>query len=133
MVAKCDNKEWGYGYDASVGEYTDLMKSGVLDPAKVGCKHWCSPLPSTRTACVSVCITRVSADSSYRNRGTAYSWEKVEGMQAMLCDVRGSLGHFPWAPESKTLRSLRDTVMPASTILFRLPRLIGLHILVNDR
>lgn len=36
MVAKCENKEWGYGYDASAGEYNDLLESGVLDPAKVG-------------------------------------------------------------------------------------------------
>lgn len=35
MVAKCENKEWGYGYDAAVGEYNDLLESGVLDPAKV--------------------------------------------------------------------------------------------------
>lgn len=35
VVAKCENKEWGYGYDAAVGEYNDLLESGVLDPAKV--------------------------------------------------------------------------------------------------
>lgn len=35
VVAKCENKDWGYGYDAAIGEYNDLLESGVLDPAKV--------------------------------------------------------------------------------------------------
>lgn len=39
VVAKCENKEWGFGYDAATGEYTDLLKSGVIDPAKVHQRH----------------------------------------------------------------------------------------------
>lgn len=35
VVAKCDNKEWGFGYNAANSEYCDLLKAGVLDPAKV--------------------------------------------------------------------------------------------------
>lgn len=35
VVAKCDDQEWGYGYNAASSEYGDLLKGGVLDPAKV--------------------------------------------------------------------------------------------------
>lgn len=35
VVAKCESKDWGYGYDAALGEYNDLLETGVLDPAKV--------------------------------------------------------------------------------------------------
>lgn len=35
VVAKCENKEWGYGYNAANAEYCDLLEAGVLDPAKV--------------------------------------------------------------------------------------------------
>ena len=35
VVAKCENKDWGYGYNAATGEYLDLLVAGVLDPAKV--------------------------------------------------------------------------------------------------
>lgn len=35
VVAKCENKDWGYGYNAANSEYCDLLEAGVLDPAKV--------------------------------------------------------------------------------------------------
>lgn len=35
VVAKCENKDWGYGYNAANSEYCDLLEGGVLDPAKV--------------------------------------------------------------------------------------------------
>ncbi|CAB1116674.1 HSP60 [Ectocarpus sp. CCAP 1310/34] len=35
VVAKCENKDWGFGYNAANSEYCDLLKAGVLDPAKV--------------------------------------------------------------------------------------------------
>ena len=30
-----DNKDYNYGYDASKDEYTDMIKSGIIDPTKV--------------------------------------------------------------------------------------------------
>ncbi|MDR0552471.1 MAG: chaperonin GroEL [Holosporales bacterium] len=30
-----DNSNFNYGYDASKGEYTDMLKSGIIDPTKV--------------------------------------------------------------------------------------------------
>jgi chaperonin GroEL len=30
-----DNNDFNYGYDASKGEYTDMLKSGIIDPTKV--------------------------------------------------------------------------------------------------
>jgi len=30
-----DSKEYAYGYNAATGEYGDLVKQGVIDPAKV--------------------------------------------------------------------------------------------------
>jgi chaperonin GroEL len=30
-----ENAEYGYGYDAQSGEYKDLVKAGIIDPAKV--------------------------------------------------------------------------------------------------
>lgn len=38
MVAKCQDKEPAFGYNAATGEYEDLIKAGVLDPAKVLCR-----------------------------------------------------------------------------------------------
>lgn len=35
VVAKCENEDWGYGYNAANSEYGDLLTGGVLDPAKV--------------------------------------------------------------------------------------------------
>ncbi|CAM9904018.1 unnamed protein product, partial [Scytosiphon promiscuus] len=35
VVAKCENKEWGFGYNAANAEYCNLLEAGVLDPAKV--------------------------------------------------------------------------------------------------
>ncbi|CAN0053718.1 unnamed protein product, partial [Ectocarpus sp. 4 AP-2014] len=35
VVAKCENKDWGFGYNAANSEYCDLLEAGVLDPAKV--------------------------------------------------------------------------------------------------
>jgi chaperonin GroEL len=29
------NKDTNYGYDARAGEYTDMVKKGVIDPTKV--------------------------------------------------------------------------------------------------
>ncbi len=31
----CENKEANYGFDAEREEYSDLVKAGVIDPAKV--------------------------------------------------------------------------------------------------
>ena len=30
-----DRDEYNYGYDAQTGEYNDLVKPGIIDPAKV--------------------------------------------------------------------------------------------------
>ena len=30
-----DNKEFGYGYDASTGEFVNLIDTGIIDPTKV--------------------------------------------------------------------------------------------------
>ena len=30
-----ENKDINYGYNASTGEYVDMMKSGIIDPTKV--------------------------------------------------------------------------------------------------
>ena len=35
VVAKCENQDWGFGYNAATGEYLNLLEAGVLDPAKV--------------------------------------------------------------------------------------------------
>jgi chaperonin GroEL len=35
VAEKCRNKPYGYGYNAATDTYEDLLKSGVLDPAKV--------------------------------------------------------------------------------------------------
>mmetsp|Transcript_58154 Transcript_58154/g.138415 ORF Transcript_58154/g.138415 Transcript_58154/m.138415 type:complete len:625 (-) Transcript_58154:110-1984(-) len=35
VVFKCRGKEFGFGYNAAVKEFQDLMESGVVDPAKV--------------------------------------------------------------------------------------------------
>ena len=35
VADKCRNKPFGFGYNAATDTYEDLLKSGVLDPAKV--------------------------------------------------------------------------------------------------
>jgi chaperonin GroEL len=30
-----ENKEYNFGYNAQTGEYVDMMKAGIIDPAKV--------------------------------------------------------------------------------------------------
>lgn len=35
VVEKCKGKPFGFGYNAAVGRYEDLLETGVLDPAKV--------------------------------------------------------------------------------------------------
>ncbi|TDB73500.1 chaperonin GroEL [Micromonospora sp. KC723] len=35
VVQKVAGKEWGHGLDAAIGEYVDLVKSGIIDPVKV--------------------------------------------------------------------------------------------------
>ena len=30
-----NNKQWGFGYDAKIDKFTDLLKSGVIDPTYV--------------------------------------------------------------------------------------------------
>ena len=30
-----ENKDYNFGYNAQTGEYVDMMKSGIIDPAKV--------------------------------------------------------------------------------------------------
>jgi len=35
VAEKCRNKPFGYGYNAATDTYEDLLKTGVLDPAKV--------------------------------------------------------------------------------------------------
>jgi chaperonin GroEL len=35
VVEKCRNQPFGFGYNAAIDKYEDLMASGVLDPAKV--------------------------------------------------------------------------------------------------
>ena len=30
-----ENKDYNFGYNAQSGEYVDMMKSGIIDPAKV--------------------------------------------------------------------------------------------------
>lgn len=52
VVAKCENKEWGFGYNAANSEYCDLLAAGVLDPAKV----FIGPLRDVNKTCVGVLI-----------------------------------------------------------------------------
>ncbi|MFU8871842.1 chaperonin GroEL [Micromonospora sp. SL4-19] len=35
VVQKVAGQEWGHGLDAAVGQYVDLVKSGIIDPVKV--------------------------------------------------------------------------------------------------
>ena len=35
MVEKVRNLEVGHGLDAATGEYVDMIKAGIIDPAKV--------------------------------------------------------------------------------------------------
>ena len=35
VADKCRNKPYGFGYNAATDTYEDLLKTGVLDPAKV--------------------------------------------------------------------------------------------------
>jgi chaperonin GroEL len=35
VLANVEGKDWGYGWNAAIGEYGDLMEMGVIDPATV--------------------------------------------------------------------------------------------------
>src|SRR5690606_37593637 len=35
IVSKVKEQQWGHGFDATTGELTDLLASGVVDPVKV--------------------------------------------------------------------------------------------------
>lgn len=51
-----ESKKAGYGYDAQNGVYTDLVKSGIIDPTKV-CNY---PLYSSSALCLEIHIILTS-------------------------------------------------------------------------